>query len=155
MKVTKHSDYAEIALRITYRVLLPRIFRQSIPSVLSLKRPSYETGLTRTHDFILQMSEEMGEWWERTARLNEASSVSDWKKIERSQMCDAALELVEVIRGMPRPVRDVLERRAAGMSWKAIQDDLPKRAYFSIMDDWKGALRKLNEGHHELLLRFI
>lgn len=107
----------------------------------------------RNHQFFLQMAEEMGEWWERTIRETEAASVSDWRRIEMSHLEDAAADLVTAVRAMPAPVREVTERRAAGMSWRRISQDLPGRVYFSLAQDWRTALMRLSTEHAETVRR--
>lgn len=103
------------------------------------------------------MADEMGlenEQWRELVADNEASSTSDWKRIERGHLEDAAAELISVVRELPKPVREVVERRAVGLSWQAIAKSLPTRALFSIKDDWERGLKALNESHFQLLDRF-
>jgi len=154
VKLTEASSKTEVVLRLVYRDILPNILSFHIDPRLRLKRPSYETGLTRSHEFMILLAAELGDWWERLVEDNEKSSVSDWNRIERRHMEDAAIELVEIVRAMPAPMREVVERRATGMSWKAICADLPARVYFSIVQDWESGLRLLEMKHFQLLQRF-
>lgn len=130
------------------------MFRQHTAQGLGYKRPSYESNVSRSQLFMSQLSADLGEALERLIQSNEESSVSDWRKVERQHMDEAAVELLTVISAMPQPIREVVELRATGMSWKRICDSLPKRVYFSIIDDWKRALAILNERHDYLLNRF-
>jgi hypothetical protein len=58
-------------------------------------------------------------------------------------MEDAATELLDLVRRMPKPMQDVVIRRAAGMGWKAIGAALPDRVHFSLQDDWDAAVRRV------------
>ena len=107
----------------------------------------------RNHPFFLQIAEEMGEWWERTIRETENASVSDWRRIEMSHMEDAAADLVTAVRALPPPVRAVVERRAAGLSWRRIHAELPGRVYFCLAQDWRAALMRLSTEHSDILRR--
>ena len=154
VKIKPDSDKAETVLRLVYRTILPRILASHVGAEVGIKRPNYETGVSRSHQFMIQLSEELGAKWRELVEANEESSVSDWRKIERRHMEDAALEVVAIVRELPKPVREVVELRASGMGWKAICEELPDRVYFSIIDDWKRALTIFNERHASLLLRF-
>lgn len=157
VKILPTDDFAVTVLRLVYRNLLPRLTRSAIGGQLKMKRPSYESNISRSHEFMIQVGEDLGlkpdEWRELVAD-NEASSISDWKRIERGHLEDAAAEVISVVRGLPEPVREVVERRAVGLSWQAIAKSLPTRALFSIKDDWERGLKELNLLHAELLGRF-
>jgi hypothetical protein len=109
--------------------------------------------MTRSNDFFVDLAEDLGEWWIRVKADCELSAVSDWRRCERHHMEDAACELLERMSGLPRSVRDVVERRASGQSWTRISRDLPGRAYFSLMDDWRHALRHVSQRCDDLVRR--
>jgi len=95
----------------------------------------------------------VGEWWVRIKADCALSTTSDWKLVERRHREDAAAELLEVIRSFPTPVKLVVEMRASGLGWGAIGKELPGRAYFSILEDWRWALRRISQRHDDLVRR--
>lgn len=110
----------------------------------------------RNHAFFVAMAEELGEWWMRTIADAELGSVSDWRRIERSHMEDAAEELLRAIVDMPAPLREVLVQRAAyGKSWRDVSSALPHRVYFSVVEDWHRALSWLWDRHGDLIRRIV
>lgn len=149
------ADRTEAALRVVYQVLLPRLSCDRTPGVLGYGRPAMAQMCVRNHEFFVAMATELGEWWERTVREAELASVSDWRRLEREHMEDAALDLLGAVRAMPLPVRDVVERRSSGMSWTSISAALPGRAYFSLTDDWSSAVRVVWERHSDTVRRLI
>lgn len=64
------------------------------------------------------------------------------RRIERHHREDAA-EILDLVRRMPKPMQDVVVRRAAGMPWKDIGAALPDRVHFSLQDDWDAAVRRV------------
>lgn len=116
---------------------------------LGYSRPSHARLMIRSHAFVVAVAEEMGEWWVRMVAENErgrtrsGSSSESWRRVERQHMEDAALDIVEMVEKMPRPMRDVVVLRASGASWREIGQALPDRAHFSMADDWCSALRLL------------
>jgi len=126
----------------------------ALPSVLGYSRPHSATSCARNHEFYLDLAAELGEDWVKLVRELEDHSVSDgWRRVERQHMEEAATDILSSLRRLPRPVRDVVYRRAAGVSWRRISADLPGRAYFSLTDDWTSALRWLCREHGELVRR--
>lgn len=109
----------------------------------------------RNHEFFVAMAEELGEWWMRTIHEAELASESDWRLIERDHMDEAAELLLRAVSELPVPQREVLVRRASGMSWKGIAEALPHRAYFSMTDDWATALRSLWSRQGDLIRRIV
>ena len=100
------------------------------------------------------MSEELGEWWRRTLAECELSAVpTEWRRIEREHLEEAALELYDAIRRLPRSARDVVEMRAMGVSWAEISRRMPDRAYFSLTDDWRSAVRMTRDRYGDLVRR--
>lgn len=139
-----------------YRVVLPRIAREGNrgtgPS--GYARPSYARLCVRTHEFFREISGELGEWWLRTLWDCALTSVpTEWRRIEREHMEEAALGIHEAIRRLPRSVRDVVEMRAVGLSWTEVSRRLPGRAYFSLTDDWASAVRMVRERCGDLVAR--
>jgi hypothetical protein len=102
---------------------------------------------------IEQLCIELGEYWYRLAQYNAASSGSDWKRHERRHRDEAAQELMQVVLGMPQPWREVVILRAMGCNWREMARRLPHRAQFSMLDDWRAALRLLGERHDDLVRR--
>ncbi len=109
----------------------------------------------RSPEFFFAIAAELGEWWERTILDAEMASVSDWHRIEREHLEDAAMEMIGAVRAMPPPIQDVVVRRASGMSWTALQKELPDRAYFSLTDDWASAVRVIWDRHGDIVRRLI
>lgn len=141
---------------MVFRVVLPRLARsaEAIPRVLDYARPASARSCVRNHDFYVAMAAELGEDWVRLVRELEDHSVSEtWRRVEREHMEDAATEILSSVRRLSPPVRDVVCRRAVGYSWRRISAELPHRAYFSLTDDWNGALRWLVREHGDLVRR--
>ena len=150
---------AERALRLTLGVLAPRLRSGArwADHNLGISRPSYERACVRNHAFMAQIARELGDWYERFVREAEVNAVGTgfWRRVERDHLDDAATELMDVVRRMSPPVRDVVVRRAVGQSWRDISRALPERAYFSLTDDWQLALRTLARDHGPLLRRLV
>lgn len=109
----------------------------------------------RNHDFFIAMAEELGEWWVRTIADAELASESDWRRIDRYHMEDAATELATAVRGLPQPIREVVQRRSSGQSWKTISRELPDRVYWSITEDWGTGLRLVWTRYGDLVRRLV
>jgi hypothetical protein len=128
---------------------------QSTPPQLGFGRPAMAQLCVRNWEFFVSLSAELGEHTEDTIYDAELSAVSDWPRIERQHMEDAALELLSAVQTLPPPVRDVVVRRSRGWSWTAISAGLPGRAYFSLTDDWAAAVRLVWSSHGDLVRRLI
>ncbi len=143
----------ERALKLLYSVVLPRLLRRHAETQLGYARPFYIREFGRSQRFFEQMAGEMGDWWWRLARASEAASDDGGRRIEWRHLEDAALELLDVVRTFPAPVRRVIEMRSSGLSWRRIVADLPDRVWFSVRDDWDFALSTLWLNHASLVAR--
>lgn len=149
---------AERALRVVYGSVLPRMARgaEAIPGVLGYSRPSMARLCVRNHEFYAAMARQLDVRVELLLDELESTAVSEsWRRVERGHLEDAAVELLGVVRGFPRPVRDVVELRAAGVSWRDVTRALPDRVYWSMTDDWAWALRKVWGEHDGLVGRIV
>lgn len=143
------EDVSEVerALSHVYRVVLPSILKQTSPGWGPGPLSS-----ERSWEFFVSLAEELGEWADRLVEGQYPTGASV-RRIERRHREDAAGELVTIVRSMPRPVREVVEARAIGVPWKRITKELPDRAYFSMVDDYRRAVATLSIHHLDLIRR--
>lgn len=116
---------AEKALFITYRHVIPR---------------------SPEHAAFYDCGAFLGPDWAEIASNNDILPVA---------LPDAAREalahrLADAILDLLPPAREVIYARAIGMSWRAVIEHLPRRAYHSIQEDWNSTLRWLAAEHTAL-----
>lgn len=144
---TPTEDQVKRALGLTYRCVLPRLQRDLGAARLGIARPSYAKACVRNHEFMVGVSEELGEWYERVIRECEkaAQGKSDeWRRIERRHLDDAAITLVEAVELLLPPIRKVIIMRSAGARWRDVWSASGQgRPYFSLKDDWRQGLIRL------------
>jgi hypothetical protein len=144
----------EKALRLVYGVILPRMNRTELATGLGLARASYERAFVRNDAVFQQLAEELGEWWLHLVRAADETDARN-RRVERRHMEDAATEILDIVRRMPKPMQDVVLRRAAGMSWRRIGEALSNRVHFSLQDDWDIAVRCLWQHGGDCVRRLI
>lgn len=118
---------------------------------LGIAPPSYAKMCVRSAKMIEQLCKELSEYWYRLAQYNERSSGSSWKRHERQMREDAAHELMAAVLRLPQPQREVVILRAMGCNWREMQRRLPDRVQFSMLDDWRTALRTLDAQCNDLV----
>lgn len=138
---------AERALSHVYRVVLPSILKQTSPGWGPGPLSS-----ERSWEFFVSLAAELGEWPDRLVDGQYPTGASV-RRIERRHREDAAGQLVSIVRAMPKPVREVVEARAVGVPWKRLTRELPERAYFSMVDDYRRAVATLLTHHLDLIRR--
>lgn len=143
----------EKALRLVYGVVLPRMHRNSLRGP-GLARPGWQNAFVLNNAVFVQLAQELGESWMALVRNAEAPEYTA-RRVERRHMEDAAEEIVATVERLPKPLRDVTVRRAAGLSWRKICQALPKRAPFSIEDDWKHSCCRVWDESSEAVCRLI
>lgn len=150
----ENAARTEKALRLVYGVILPRMNRTELTAGLGLARASYELAFVRNNAVFQQLAAELGEWWERL--VQDADRTGDEvRRIEWRHMEDAAVEILDLVRRMQKPVQDVVVRRAAGMPWRNIFAALPQRAPFSLQDDWDAAVRRVWHERGDCVRRLV
>lgn len=141
-------------MRLVYGVILPRMNRVELATGLGMARASYELAFVRHNAVFQQLAEELGEWWLNMVHAADETHASN-RRIERRHMEDAATEILDLVRRLPKPMQDVVVRRAAGMPWKKIGAALPNRVHFSLQDDWDGAVRRVWQERGDCVRRLI
>ena len=134
---------------------LQHVYRVVVPSLLKRSSPGWGPGplsSERSWEFFVQLGDELGEWPQRLFAEQEPTGRSI-RRIERAHREEAAGEVISVVRSLPAPVRRVVEARALGVSWKTMTREMPDRAYFSLLDDWRQAVATLHFYHDELVER--
>lgn len=129
------------ALQLVYRVILPRMHR--CLDGPRMARASYNAAFVLDLPVFRSLAKELGEAWTELVRNAEYAATPLGVRLERRHMEDAAEEIVAVVDKLPKPQREVVIRKAAGMSWKRIVRDLPNRAFFSMEDDYSAALGRI------------
>ncbi|MEZ0020001.1 hypothetical protein [Sinorhizobium fredii] len=150
----ENAARTEKALRLVYGVILPRMNRTELTAGLGLSRASYELAFVRNNAVFQQLAQELGEWWLNLVRAADETDAGN-RRIERRHMEDAATEILDLVRRMPKPVQDVVVRRAVGMGWKSIGVALPDRVHFSLQDDWDAAVRRVWYGCGDCVRRLV
>lgn len=130
---------------------MPQLLRGHVEAATKIATPSYNR-LSRSHEFYVQMAADLGDWW---WRLEDDSGDKDagLRRLERSHMEEAAIDLADLVRRLPGSCRRIVEARAAGHSWRTIFADNPDRVGYSMMDDWEGTLRAIWAAHEDLVRR--
>jgi hypothetical protein len=109
---------AEKALFVTYRHILPR---------------------AKSHPAHADCARFLGDDW---AELAAHHDLLPCVRADAARDARGAA-LADVILDLLPPTREVIYARAIGMSWRAVQEHLPRRAYHSILEDWDAVLRWL------------
>jgi hypothetical protein len=103
-----------------------------------------------------QIAIELGEPLCKVAMANQKSSESDWRRVERRHMYDAAAELIDyVASAVPPGQREVLILRAYGNGWREVARMLPGRVYYSLADDWRAGLMFVWKNRGDVVRRLI
>jgi hypothetical protein len=144
----------EKASPLVYGVILPRMNRTELATGLGLARASYERAFVRNDAVFQQLAEELGEWWLNLVRAADETDAGN-RRIDRSHMEDAATDILDIVRRMPKPMQDVVARRAAGMGWKAIGEALSNRVHFSLQDDWDAGVRRVWQKRGDCVRRLV
>lgn len=144
------------ALRIAYSRVLPEIARRpDWRPCLDFTRPAMSRLCERSTEFFQEIAIELGDWWRNLARDSAAGNASAGDLLARQMRDEAATALADVVRALPVPVRTVVQRRAAGQSWRRISSDLPGRAYFSLTDDWHKTCVLIASRNSDLVERLL
>jgi hypothetical protein len=144
------------ALRLVYSSLLPRIAssRDLDSGRLGFAAPSYNRCCVQNAEWFIALAADIGgRWYELMEDCTK--SEPNVRRIVREYQDEAALELAAFVGRLPVPIRQVLELKSSGLSWKRVMEALPGRAYFSVMDDWNVALGRVWAERDDLVRRLI
>lgn len=111
----------------------------------NLDYPSTSSGFQELNSMsywtLVGMSRELGCTIDELRAEQQGGSLM--RRAELQMLRDAAEEVMLTILRLPQPQREVLLLRIHGRSWKQIVKLTPGRVYFSILDDFKTACRRL------------
>lgn len=149
------AESTESALRLTYAVIIPQMNDNAADPRLGFSRPAMAKACVRNHDFFVQLAQELGRTWFLLFFDACKSAKSDWKRIERHHLEDAAMDLADAVRSLPKPLQEVIYWRAIGVSWRRMSQELKGRDTLSMKEDHEKALALLWTRHGSTVRRIF
>lgn len=116
--------------------------------------PSYNRGIVHDRELFRELAEELKLPMMELLRNVDVVDRSS-KRIIREYMEEAAIDMVSFVESLPRPIREVLELKSLGLSWKRVMELLPQRVYYSALDDYEAGLRRIWAEREDLVRRIV
>lgn len=134
------------ALTYAYRVVLPRMKSERYART-GYSTPPQNRMIERNFEFMYQVVREetptdrdVSMMDVRRMMDDEMATGGEVQRIVREHVAESCMALVEVVRGLPDPVHDVLVLVSSGFTPRQAAKMLPHRAAFSVADDYRRGL---------------